>query len=845
MAFKKLIVRILLVFIVIGLFGGTQVSWAQGDQETNDRIVTINADSDVQNGEQNTPISVTQAVYGEENLALRKTVYASSSYENANTGTKFLVDGIRSSTSASFGWSSDVYNTSNTDWVWATVDLGASYEVRRIDLYPRDDGQYAGNNFPINFDLKVSPDNVNWVTVKQLRDYPLNPRGVQSFTFDPVRARFVRVEGLGTKTWMYGMQLAEMEVYGDPATGLGATDGVHADGELKVQVRNSTGQPLHAQFYKRVLTPADLQANGFSGFANANSMDVPAYYPQEYGDIGFDSAALAKVSRSDNVYYETKSLQNAPYHRFDLEFSEPVTNDVFVTWEGRTNQMATLYAWDFIATKWQPIASREGSDYRDIVLTGKIGSYNVQANRAHFMVAASQKNITESAKLPGDGEYDFTFVWMTDTQFYSKNYPQIFQRMNEWIVDNRDDLNIQYVIHTGDLVENWNDENQWQVADTNMAILDQAAVPYGVVSGNHDVNHNVNDYSYYWKYFGKDRFAGKPWYGGEWQNNRHHYDLVTEGDMKFIILYLGVYGRIDQGTIDWANHILKKHKDRYAIVGTHAYIDPSGKYGVNGKEIMEKIVAPNDNVFMTVNGHYHGAFYNVKRMNGRVVYEVLSDYQSGPEGGSGYLRLLQFDAESKRMYMNTYSPYKDDYNFFTDAAEQATFPLDVKKGEIKLSTDRFGVSTKWENVLIGEAGNVSTGPLSIQVDENTIGENDNGWFVKLTDSTGNEIISDIWDFQKPAVLESAVLTGNRLILGFNTQLQSDSVPDPADFIVQENGKRVQASSIIVFGDQVEITLNGSPNNIKKLMVSYTPGTVPLLDISGRQVEGFENMPVRE
>ncbi|GGD90489.1 hypothetical protein GCM10010911_56440 [Paenibacillus nasutitermitis] len=44
--------------------------------------------------------------------------------------------------------------------------------------------------------------------------------------------------------------------------------------------------------------------------------------------------------------------------------------------------------------------------------------------------------------------------------------------------------------------------------------------------------------------------------------------------------------------------------------------------------------------------------------------------------------LLQFDAESKRMYMNTYSPYKDDYNFFNESVDQVTLPLDTKKEEL-------------------------------------------------------------------------------------------------------------------------------------------------------------------
>ncbi|MFK7693177.1 discoidin domain-containing protein [Paenibacillus sp. HJGM_3] len=792
--------------------------------------------------------TVVAAVNEDVNLAKGKTVFASSSYETANTGKKFLVDGIRSTTKDSFGWSSDVYNTSSTKWVWATVDLDSSYIVSRVDLYPRDDGQYAGNNFPVNFELKVSSDNENWTVVKQISNYPINPKGVQSFSFDPVRARFVRVEGLGIKTWIYGMQLAEMEVYGNPSSRLGVTNGIHADGKLTVQVGNSSGEPLTAEFNEWTLVPAQLGPNGLSGFENTQTMQLPDYYPQEYGDASFSPEALAQMADSDNVYHATNSKYNSPYQRFDVQFDEPVGSEIYVTWEGRTDQVATLYVWDFATTKWKPLESRESDGSQDVRILAKIDPELVQGQKAHFMVAATQKNIAEPAKKPAENEYDFSFVWETDTQYYSQKYPNIFETMNRWIADNKDAKKIKYVIHTGDLVQNWNQEDQWQVADQSMKILEGAGIPYGVVSGNHDVNHLVNDYEYYWKYFGRDRFAGKPGYGGDMQNNRHHYDLISAGGMDFVILYLGVYGRIDQPTIDWANGVLSQYKDRYAIVGTHVYIDAAGKYGLNGKDMMEKIVAPNENVIMTVNGHYHGAFYNVKRINGKVVYEVMSDYQEGPEGGQGYIRLLQFDAKNKRMYMNTYSPYKDDYNFFADDLEQATFPLDAPKGEMSIMTDQFQISTKSVGEPIGTVSPVTEGPVALELDPDRIGKEADGWFVKLTDSAGNVIKSDIWRFQERSGLYSATVDGTQLILNFDRPLSNDSQPDPQDFQFYVENKPTVVSAVYVEGSRITLTLAKSvPDHVpdqKAIAVSYTPGSKPLRDYAGYRVEPFVNFPVR-
>lgn len=45
--------------------------------------------------------------------------------------------------------------------------------------------------------------------------------------------------------------------------------------------------------------------------------------------------------------------------------------------------------------------------------------------------------------------YDFAFAWETDTQYYSEEFFQHYLNMNNWCVDNKDKLNIRYVIHTG------------------------------------------------------------------------------------------------------------------------------------------------------------------------------------------------------------------------------------------------------------------------------------------------------------------------------------------------------------------------------------------------------------
>ncbi len=685
----------------------------------------------------------------EPNLASGKTVTASSTLEaSAGWGLTKVTDGIRGTGTRSFGWSSQYFTWTNHQ-EWMTVDLGSVTTIGRVDLYARELSPGIGLGFPEQFAIMVSVDGTTWMNVREVTGFVQPGMEAQRFSFQPVDARYVKIEGrsLSLAGSEYRMQFSEIEIYRSPMPDK-PSNGIHEAGELKVHASSATGSPVKVSFYKRSLVPlADLSNGGSSGFDNKQAMIIPGGIAPGAGDTNYLPEAVSGMTESDDRYYTTRS-PNMPYQRYDIHIEEDVNglSELNVTWEGRTDQTATLYAWDYSVKKWTELSSRTGDGMSDFLLKGKlVTSRMVSTQTARLMVVLSQKNVTEPGKLPTDGEYDFSFVWMTDTQFYSQSYPHIYDRMSQWIADNQDDKRIKYVLHTGDLVEVWNKEDQWKNADRSMKILENADVPYGVVAGNHDVNHNVNDYTNYWRYFGRDRFEGKPWYGGDKDNNRHHYDLISAGGMDFVILYLGVYGSVDNETITWANNVLQQYKDRYAIVGTHAYIDPSGKYGVNGKDIMEKIVAPNENVFLTVSGHYHGAFYNVKRMNGRVVYEVLSDYQGGPEGGLGYMRLLQFDAETKRMYMNTYSPYMNDFNFFEDKLEQATFPLVQEKGEIALATDYIGIQ-KIQNEPVGTVESAPSGSIaSIKIDNP--GDQQDGWIATAAHSSGNEVMSDIFRFE--------------------------------------------------------------------------------------------------
>ncbi|WP_170289369.1 metallophosphoesterase [Metabacillus lacus] len=249
----------------------------------------------------------------------------------------------------------------------------------------------------------------------------------------------------------------------------------------------------------------------------------------------------------------------------------------------------------------------------------------------------------------------FTFVWMTDTQYYAKKYPEILQKQLSWIVNNRESEDIRYVLHTGDLVHNATDPLQWERAHLLLRMLDAEQIPYGVLPGNHDLEQQQEKYQSYYYYFGEHRFNSQASYGGSYQNNYGHYDLLEAGDTQFLIVHMG--WKPTKNSIKWMNDILKSHREAYAILAFHDYVSISGRRSKDGEKLFQKVVKKNENVKLVLSGHYYGNRELVTDVEGRKVYQLLSNFQAFPRGGKGYMRLLTFDPVQKLISIKTYSPY--------------------------------------------------------------------------------------------------------------------------------------------------------------------------------------------
>ncbi|WP_052703101.1 discoidin domain-containing protein [Paenibacillus beijingensis] len=237
------------------------------------------------------------------NLAAGAAVTASSTVQNTNFGTAKLTDGQRSSVAGSYGWTSNNSLTSDhTEHV--QLDIGAVKTISQVDIYPRNDAGNIGQNFPVDFTIQTSADNVVWVTYVARTGYAQPGNAVQSFTFPAASARYVKVEGTKLRPNpadgnRYRMAFAEIELYGvdnlPPATYAAAEGTEGKDGWFVSSV-------------SLALTAEDSLSGIGTTFVKIDGEDWRSYAePIVLGD-GKHEVHYYSIDRSGNAE-ETKSMQ--------------------------------------------------------------------------------------------------------------------------------------------------------------------------------------------------------------------------------------------------------------------------------------------------------------------------------------------------------------------------------------------------------------------------------------------------------------------------------------------------------------------------------------------------------
>lgn len=240
----------------------------------------------------------------------------------------------------------------------------------------------------------------------------------------------------------------------------------------------------------------------------------------------------------------------------------------------------------------------------------------------------------------------FTVVVLPDTQYLTLSPENmIFRDMMSWIRDNLDELHIEMVLQEGDITHN-NTEAEWVEADAGFAMLD-GVVPYIVCVGNHDMESTASrDTANYNQWFGLDRLEEQATFyaSSSTTSADDHAHVFTAGGIDWMVLSLA-YDPTDEA-LAWGAELVAEHPDHRVIVLTHAYLLPSGTTGPQGEGIQSRIVDPNPNVRMVLNGHYTDGTHAHRRRardDGSEVLEIFANYQTMPSSGGGRMRQMYLD----------------------------------------------------------------------------------------------------------------------------------------------------------------------------------------------------------
>lgn len=277
---------------------------------------------------------------------------------------------------------------------------------------------------------------------------------------------------------------------------------------------------------------------------------------------------------------------------------------------------------------------------------------------------------------------EFCLIVVPDTQRYAAYFPAIFRNQFEWIRDAVAPLNVKYVVHVGDVVEEGTNA-EWVVADEAFRLIDDV-VPYLVVPGNHDLDRaasrkGLRATTQFNAVFSPKRFAGRPWYGGSKDvTSDNSFGYFEAAGREFLVLGLE-FGPSDE-TLEWAGDLVSNHDDQHrVIVVTHCYLfhddtrlgegDPWSPHLYNpawndGEQIWDKFIRRRSNVVMVICGHTKGDGTGLlvsETDDGTPVLQMLANYQFLGHGGQGWLRILKFRPRQSTLDVYTYSPWLDEW----------------------------------------------------------------------------------------------------------------------------------------------------------------------------------------
>ena len=294
------------------------------------------------------------------------------------------------------------------------------------------------------------------------------------------------------------------------------------------------------------------------------------------------------------------------------------------------------------------------------------------------------------------GDFDHTIVIFPDTQDSMLLNHKLNDLATDYIVENAEDLNVELVVHVGDITQN-NTEMEMEWSNDAFAKLKDVA-PFAPVIGNHDYpdlsgrGSAIRDGSVFNENW-HEYITSQAQYGGAFEEGKsdNYYLLYSDGSNDYVVLAVE-FGPRDE-VLEWANIILKRYADRKAILVTHS--GPSAKGVMSGDnsdtakgdastytmkdsttinevfDIWKKVIMQNENLVTVISGHVQAVRVETNfgdKYDNEMPF-VVCDTSGMPSfpGGLGLIGLLRYNDDGTAAYYlysaseNAY--YKTQYYF--------------------------------------------------------------------------------------------------------------------------------------------------------------------------------------
>ena len=346
---------------------------------------------------------------------------------------------------------------------------------------------------------------------------------------------------------------------------------------------------------------------------------------------------------------------------------------------------------------------------------------------------------------------DFSVVVMGDQQIVLSNYSKYLAYSYDYIVENKDEMNLKMFINLGDIFDvvdftddiggyNAGDEygrnrgndpdtkywfQQKQYVSDQVQKLENADIPVALTMGNHDYedmafNYRIN--KTFDEAFPLSRFESKDYFGGaQYEDIEQAYYYFEGNGQKYMVLVLGLFPSDEM--IEWANRVVSENTDCKVIVTTHGYFDRTGRAVPRADYLWTNFLSLHENIFLLLCGHDWDdgkietqVDYGV---HGNPVYQFMINSQGEEFGGMGLFAQLIFRTDGT-VDCAYYAPSVEKYatelraqattGMYFMSDNQFTFDLNVSKieafenGKVVVGKS-FNGSSLFENYVVCKSTN--------------------------------------------------------------------------------------------------------------------------------------------